>query len=1012
MTPDPNQPPPRRKRPRKRVLAALAAVVVLSTPWTMTTTLVNWAGAWFLGSGVVRVEHAVLYPGGTLLLHGVSIQAPNSASVATVDRLQASFRWGELTAGRIRELNLQGTRIQVTHDTTTGTTNSADLLAVLTPPPSSPPAAKTLPTLQFDAVTIAGTITISPLPQWLVKAPTQFTYLLQADVQCTPTNGWNGHMHGLVQHPALTVHLDANGAVDATTTGSIAWSSNARLYDPKQIQLLLDGLPIARRLHIQQCDIAAANSGTLTLTASKLDTFTTQTKLALHQAAFTWEHNLNISCPMVMDIQVQKQARQIQATMAITAQTSAVTGRWGNYGLRQGTLGAQVILQDNYAPTQVRLEQCALQDVTLSTDTIPGIQHITLGQLDATGQWQPESSQLNLETKHTTLAGHLAALGNMDYQGHFDLLNGVLIWRDQLSRLQSVQWQIKQGQLLTSVDNTWLDTLGSTLRFPAQQRVELSLAELQQAGRWTTAGKVTLDSPTTFRWELKDTATVHPPTVYVGGAIFQTQGQMDLGVSKSLSAIATLLECDTINLRSTKGWELSGKKLRLDLPQCDWNNQGSLTTLVRTLTAEALSGNVTVTAPSLKKLVLPWEIDAFKLVNLAYTSKDMAQTGHFDQLAMQRWTLGDPGSLALIRGSDITLRTAEYQRKPELLTLSLAQLSYNHPELFAEAEALRPWLPKLPAEVRGLIDCAGDALQLNQLTLTQANSVLQKLQGRLDLSNFETGTDDVVSKLKYRMSGLSLNVLGWYDSDTSVNGWLFPEFNGQIANLTADKNSLSKVMLAGSYKAGLLLLPTVKLTTMGGAITGAIGYNFMTGVMPASELKITGLDLLQVTQNMQPDNFLLDGKFSGQINLARDLGKDFRGSVSIAADGPGLLEVKTLPELQTMLMNQFGSDLTKLIMQDLRHYPYVAGTVLLTSQPAGAEVTVDFTRKDFAASEKREVKVILDGRDMIVRDPINIKDLTIGINTSLEQLLASATGLKSWLDAIMKNVNASDDRSK
>ena len=113
-----------------------------------------------------------------------------------------------------------------------------------------------------------------------------------------------------------------------------------------------------------------------------------------------------------------------------------------------------------------------------------------------------------------------------------------------------------------------------------------------------------------------------------------------------------------------------------------------------------------------------------------------------------------------------------------------------------------------------------------------------------------------------------------------------------------------------------------------------------------------------------------------------------------------------------MLMNQFGSDLTKLIMQDLRHYPYVAGTVLLTSQPAGAEVTVDFTRKDFAASEKREVKVILDGRDMIVRDPINIKDLTIGINTSLEQLLASATGLKSWLDAIMKNVNASDDRSK
>lgn len=1012
MTPDPNHPPPRRKCPRKRVLGALAAVVVLSTPWTMTTTLVNWAGAWFLGSGVVRVEQAVLYPGGMLLLRGVTIQAPNSATVATVDRLQASFRWGELTAGRIRELNLQGTRIQVNHDTTTGTTNLTDLLAALTPPPTTPSAVKTPPTLQFDAVTIAGTITISPLPQWLVKAPTQLSYLLQADVQCTPTTGWGGHMRGLVQHPALTVYFESNAILDATTTGSIAWSTNARLYDPKQIQPLLDGFPAVSRLHIQHCDIAAANSGTLTLAAGNLDTFTTQTKLALHQTAFTWENNLNISCPMVMDIQLEKQARQVQATLVVTAQKTAMTSVWGNYGLRQGTLGAQVLFQENYVPTQVRLGQCLLHDVILSSETIPGIQQITLGQLGATGQWQPESSQLNLDTKQTTLVGHLAALGNMDYQGHFAVLNGVLNWRDQLSRLQSVQWQIEQGQLLASVDNAWLDTLGSTLLFPTQQRVELALAELQQSGRWTTAGKVTLDSPTTFRWELKDAATVRPPTIYVGGGRFQTQGQMDLGVSKSLSALATSLEFDTLNLRSTKGWELSGKKLRLDLPQCDWNNQGSLTALVRTLTAEALSGNVTVTAPSLKKLVLPWEIDAFKVVNLSYTSKDMAQTGHFDQLFMQRWTLGDPGSLALIRGNDTTLSTAEYQRKPELLTLSLTQLRYNHPELFAEADALRPWLSKLPAEVRGLIDCAGDSLQLNQITLTQANSVLQKVQGRLELSNFETGTDDVVSKLKYRMSGLSLNVLGGYDSDTSVNGWLFPEFNGQIANLTADKNSLSKVVLAGSYKAGLLLLPTVKLTTMGGAITGAIGYNFMTGVMPASELKITGLDLLQVTQNMQPDNFLLDGKFSGQINLARDLGKDFRGSVSIAADGPGLLEVKTLPELQTMLMNQFGSDLTKLIMQDLRHYPYVAGTVLLTSQPAGAEVTVDFTRKDFEASEKREVKVILDGRDMIVRDPINIKDLTIGINTSLEQLLASATGLKSWLDAIKKNVNAADDQSK
>jgi hypothetical protein len=994
------------------VLTALAVAVVLSTPWTMTTTLVNWAGAWFLGSGVVRVEHAVLYPGGTLLLRGVTIQAPNSATVATVDRLQASFHWSELTAGRIRELNLQGTRIQVTHDTTTGTTNLADLLAVLTPPPSSTPVAKTLPTLQFDAVTIAGTTTISPLPQWLVKAPTQFTYLLQADVQCTPSTGWGGHMRGLLQHTALTVHLDANATVDATTSGSVAWNANARLYDPKQIQPLLDGFPAVSRLHIQQCDIAAANSGTLTMAVGKLDTFTAQTKLSLPQAAFTWDNNLQISCPMVLDVQLHKLAQKIQASLALTAQAFVMTSSWGNYGLRQGTLGAQILFQDNYAPAQVRLEQCVLNDVTLSTDTIPGIQHITLGQLGAIGQWQPESSQLNLETQKTTLAGRIAPLGNMDYQGHFAVLNCGLVWGDQLSRPQSVQWQIERGELLAGVDNAWLDTLGSTLQFPAHQRVELSLAEVQHSGRWSTAGVITLDSPTKFRWDIKDTATVNPPTFYVGGGTFQTQGQMDLGVSKSLGAIATLLEFDTINLRSTKGWELSGKKLRLDLPQCDWNNQGSLTALVRTLSAEALSGNVTVTAPSLKNLVLPWEIDALKLVNLSYTSKDAAQTGHFDQLSVQRWTIGDPGSLALIRGSDIMLRTAEYQRKPELLTFSLVQLSYNHPELFAEADALRPWLPKLPAEVRGLIDCAGDSLQLNQISLTQANSVLQKIQGHLDLNNFETGTDDVVSKLKYRLSGLSLSVLGGYESNAGMNGWQLPEFNSQIAKITADKNSLSKVLLAGSYKAGLLLLPTVKLTTMGGDITGSIGYNFTTGVMPASELKITGLDLLQVTQNMQPDNFLLDGKFSGQITLARDLGKDFRGSVSVAADGPGILEIKTLPELQTMLMNQFGSDLTKLIMQDLRHYPYVAGRVLLTSQPTGAEVTVDFTRKDFAASEKREVKVNLDGRDMIVRDPINIKDLTIGINTSLEQLMASATGLKSWFDAIKNNVNATETRSK
>jgi hypothetical protein len=191
----------------------------------------------------------------------------------------------------------------------------------------------------------------------------------------------------------------------------------------------------------------------------------------------------------------------------------------------------------------------------------------------------------------------------------------------------------------------------------------------------------------------------------------------------------------------------------------------------------------------------------------------------------------------------------------------------------------------------------------------------------------------------------------------------------------------------------------------GGRITGAPRWDLAAGKIQGFDLKIQGIDAHQALVNVAPARLDADGLVSGILHLALSPSAELSGQADLAFDGPGILRIGQIEELQQVLAGNFGVEMTNLAMHDLEHYPFRQGNLHLESAGVNSELKIFFVRQIRTAADRTAPrKEIINGKEIWVGSLIVPKiDLTIPIlGKSFAEILSMVSGFHPLIKVVGK----------
>lgn len=336
--------------------------------------------------------------------------------------------------------------------------------------------------------------------------------------------------------------------------------------------------------------------------------------------------------------------------------------------------------------------------------------------------------------------------------------------------------------------------------------------------------------------------------------------------------------------------------------------------------------------------------------------------------------------------------------------ITIKRLHVGHTDAWIDTDAWRRYAPKLPASPHGSIVAGFGALDVAGAIKSGRRSAVG-FSGGLALHDFGVHSsagsqpEFALERLTAR-ANVDVRLDRWESAAFRVRGgttrWAEFSYGGKAAN---------NVEAAWHAEGAVLTFDRIAARIFGGEISGAPRLDLAAHAIRGFDLRIKSIDAHQALANVSPAHLDADGVASGILHLALSAEGELSGHADLSFDGPGVLRIGQIEELQRMLAGNFGAEMANLAMRDLEHYSFKQGSLHLESAGTNSELKIHFVRQLRTAADRTAPrKEIINGREVWVGSlVVPTIDLTIPIaGKSFAEILSMVSGFHPVIEAVGK----------
>jgi hypothetical protein len=346
----------------------------------------------------------------------------------------------------------------------------------------------------------------------------------------------------------------------------------------------------------------------------------------------------------------------------------------------------------------------------------------------------------------------------------------------------------------------------------------------------------------------------------------------------------------------------------------------------------------------------------------------------------------DCGSAAhAVLTSDLTAGIVQIEN------FSLRDVAMIFPPEFLKTLSKAPELTDAPLTITLASGSATGKIDLNKGRFT-GDVVLQKLSA---------GNGSAAHKIELRDADFSASI------DTPLNAGAMREAivsaaSARFASAALDGASYTDATATFSLTSGSLVFKSLALTYSDGKIAGQLGYDLINQRIQAVNITVSHINghaLGQATGG----KIDAEGAFSGAATFIVDDHGFPAGAFTLSADAPGRLFItdEQIAKLFAMgipagaNMPLTNDDLGKIVVGQLKNYPFDSARITVTAPLGQPEVRLDIVRKPLEAGEPGfGIDVVIAGQTFKANVPIHFTGRAIAFpGQTIESLFGLLSGL-------------------
>ncbi len=344
----------------------------------------------------------------------------------------------------------------------------------------------------------------------------------------------------------------------------------------------------------------------------------------------------------------------------------------------------------------------------------------------------------------------------------------------------------------------------------------------------------------------------------------------------------------------------------------------------------------------------------------------------------------------------------ETQRVAGKTRVVVHSLAAKRVSLTLEADALRRYAPKLPADLHGPIAANLGALNVSGWVGAGTKEALE-FRGDIRLQDLSVRSP-VGGKPAFALDRLTAagsvesRLDRWAPAALKVRDGVV-----QWAALTYGNNAVNNFAASWRIDGQILKTDHCAAEIFAGHISGSPAWDLVTHAVPPCDLQIKSINMHEVLANVSPEHLDAEGKASGILQLRQNTEGELAGSIELAFDEPGVLKIGEIEAVKRMLVGNFGLDLANLAMHDLKQYPFQEGRLSLESLGKNSQLKIKFVRQPRTEADvKPPHKEIINGAEVWVGSLIvPTIDMTIPITgKSLAEILSLMSGMHPLIETV------------
>ena len=328
-------------------------------------------------------------------------------------------------------------------------------------------------------------------------------------------------------------------------------------------------------------------------------------------------------------------------------------------------------------------------------------------------------------------------------------------------------------------------------------------------------------------------------------------------------------------------------------------------------------------------------------------------------------------------------------------TIAIDSVSASNVTATVDADTVRQYVTKLPADLHGLIDASLAALSVSGDVGPRGREATG-FDGDIRIQDLSVASSP---SQQHSFALDDLTIAGKLESP--LNRWKPEALKARggvlkFAGLTYGSNGVNDFDASWQINGHVLSADHLSAKMFEGHVSDAPAFDLVTHAMPPRDFLIKSIDMHKALANLSPDRIDAEGKASGIAHLERSAQGDLSGSLSLHFDGPGVLKIGQVEEVKQMLEGNFGLSMANLAMHDLQHYPFTEGAISLESLGSNSLLKIKFVRQARSEADVRTPhKEIINGREVMVGSlVVPVIDMTIPITgKSLAEILSMVSGV-------------------